>query len=556
MRYGNATRYNGRWPLAAGRWPLAAGRWPLALLVTLALTALAMLLLVPPAAAQNVDYDADDDSLIDITTLAQLKAIDFDRDGDGLQGSETVPNWAMHTAAFPNSASTMGCPAAGCTGYELLADLDFDTDGSGTVTTGDEYPDGFRIVNYNATLRGNGHTIANHKFHNSVSFSWGSRGFFDNIGSSGRIHGLALVNMDVRNTYGLSADPSFGGLVGVNNGRITGVYVTGSVTTVANPGGDVNLGGLVGRNNGFIGASYNAASVEMTGTASTSPHMGGLVGWNTGTVNAAYSTGAITTVRGNRLGGLVGSNFGGSARVRASYSLGRVSRTYTLIGVVGGAVGATVSGAQAQNVYHDSQRSGQGGGYTGSQLKQPTDYSGIYADWNVDIDGDTMTDDDPWDFGTRRQYPALKVDFDNDGTATPYEFGRQGRPNPNAPPPAPPPYNPAHDHPEIYQNARHQMATACEVRTTGTGDEAKSTSTLTFDLGSYTRPLTLALSLWDGTHFRSLQSQGIAMPELRREGRRATVEVVTDPAQTRFRLDSEYGLNLVLGYADCHTDDP
>ena len=100
------------------------------------------------------------------------------------------------------------------------------------------------------------------------------------------------------------------------------------------------------------------------------------------------------------------------------------------------------------------------------------------------------------------------------------------------------------------------MATSCAVQTTGTGDDAVSTSTLTFDLGDYTRPLTLALSLWDGTHFRSLQSQGISMPELRQEGQTATVEVVTDPAQTRFRLDSEYGLNLVLGYADCHTDDP
>ena len=36
----------------------------------------------------------------------------------------------------------------------------------------------------------------------------------------------------------------------------------------------------------------------------------------------------------------------------------------------------------------------------------------------------------------------------------------------------------------------------------------------------------------------------------------ATVEVVTEPAKTRFRLDGPYGLNLVLGYADCHTDDP
>ena len=35
--------------------------------------------------------------------------------------------------------------------------------------------------------------------------------------------------------------------------------------------------------------------------------------------------------------------------------------------------------------------------------------------------------DDPWDFGTDMQYPALKVDFDGNGEATAYEFGGQGR---------------------------------------------------------------------------------------------------------------------------------
>ena len=91
--------------------------------------------------------------------------------------------------------------------------------------------------------------------------------------------------------------------------------------------------------------------------------------------------------------------------------------------------------------------------------------------------------------------------------------------------------------------------------TTGTGDAAVTTATITFDLAEYTRPITLALSLWDRTHFRSLQSLGIAMPSLQRDGQMATVEVATDPARTRFRLDGPYGLNLVLGYADCHTDD-
>ena len=65
---------------------------------------------------------------------------------------------------------------------------------------------------------------------------------------------------------------------------------------------------------------------------------------------------------------------------------------------------------------------------TTDRLRTPTGYTGIYADWNVDVDGD-LTADDPWDFGAN-YYPALKVDFDGDGTATAAEFGKQREPGP------------------------------------------------------------------------------------------------------------------------------
>ena len=46
------------------------------------------------------------------------------------------------------------------------------------------------------------------------------------------------------------------------------------------------------------------------------------------------------------------------------------------------------------------------------------------------------------------------------------------------------------------------------------------------------------------------------MPPFERDGQTATVRVTTNPAQTRFLLDSiSPTTNLVLGYADCHTDD-
>ena len=255
---------------------------------------------------------------------------------------------------------------------------------------------------------------------------------------------------------------------------------------------------------------------------------------------------------------------GGS--VNQSYAYGSVTSTTNNYTLVGGLVGdrATFDGA-VNNSYYDSTTSGRsdtgkGAGHPTADLQSPLAYAGtIYSTWDVNVDG-VSGNDDPWDFGTASQYPALQVDFNDDGTDSAYEFGVQGRPDPAPRVQLPArgggqPYNWRTDHPEIYANARHGITATCEVETTGTGDEAITTSTLTFDLAEYARPITLALSLWDKTHFRSLQSLGIAMPELQRQGQTATVEVVTDPARTRFRLDGPYGLNLVLGYADCHTDD-
>ena len=70
-------------------------------------------------------------------------------------------------------------------------------------------------------------------------------------------------------------------------------------------------------------------------------------------------------------------------------------------------------------------------GRTTAQLQSPTGYTGIYRDWNADLDNADGDDDDAtgaddfWDFGTSSQYPALKADIDGDGTPTWQEFGGQ-----------------------------------------------------------------------------------------------------------------------------------
>ena len=56
--------------------------------------------------AGNQDYDGDDDGLIEIGTLAQLDALRYDLDSDGLVDGAT---WVPYYDAFPMGALEMGC---------------------------------------------------------------------------------------------------------------------------------------------------------------------------------------------------------------------------------------------------------------------------------------------------------------------------------------------------------------------------------------------------------------------------------------------------------------
>ena len=118
----------------------------------------------------------------------------------------------------------------------------------------------------------------------------------------------------------------------------------------------------------------------------------------------------------------------GDNRITASYATGAVSGPG---GSVGGFVGHAMPHDRVTASYWDTEASGvtRGGGGVGrttAALQEPTGYSGPYAAWDVDVDGDGVSDA-PWDFGTSSAYPALSVDADGDGMATWRELGLQGR---------------------------------------------------------------------------------------------------------------------------------
>ena len=445
-------------------------------------------------AAGSRDYDSDNDGLIDVGTLAQLDAVRYDLDGDGLVDGAT---WQPYYAAFPMGALEMGCPSDdGCTGYELTADLDFDTNNSGDADASDTYwnaragwaPIGNEGTPFTADFEGDGHTVANLFIDRSNE---------DGVGLFGAINrsvigGIGLTGVDV------TGGDAVGSLLGdAVYGLVRGSYATGSVS------GEDEVGGLVGRTWGLLEHNYAAVDVTgdelvggfvghqilnnligtyATGSVSGTAAVGGLAGAvsdTSQTILASYATGDVsgqgarlsesdsgliicdglgfftsagpvetTNSTGGGVGGLVGSSCG---VIEASYATGAVSGTAAVGGLVGSGrvrVGSSywdleTSGVRVgvgENDTNDngvidgaeSPRTGVGG-MTTAELQAPTDYTGIYETWNIDLNRSPFSDgevDDPWDFGTTTQYPALSVDFDGEDHATSQEFGYQLRAGP------------------------------------------------------------------------------------------------------------------------------
>ena len=201
---------------------------------------------------------------------------------------------------------------------------------------------------------------------------------------------------------GTSASKGYaGGLVGWNDGTIRSVYSRADVTAASHDANEGYAGGLVGLNDtsDTIEASYATGDVtadrgtDTTGAAENDSHAGGLVAVNKGTITASYAIGDGTAVGKNTdMGGLVAENASG-ATITASYSLGKQSATGTGTANTGGFAG-TGTGTITDS-YWDTTTSGIADdtdnaapeGKTTTELQSPTTETGIYANWDVNVDG-------------------------------------------------------------------------------------------------------------------------------------------------------------------------
>ena len=229
--------------------------------------------------------------------------------------------------------------------YQLGNDIDLSNyqDGEGWIPIGKDSP----FMGY---FDGNHNKITGLKINISDnSYGYAPVGLFGII-SGGEIKNIGVENIEIiinETDWGYA-----GGIVGMNGGKVSNSYSTGTINSLITAGGvvgyndygsivsncyssvsvscygwrwDFAAGGIIGENRGVVSTSYSTNLINGYNLS------GGIVGHNyEGTVSNCYSIGEVSSE--SCAGGIVGQNFGS---VTTCYSMAIVSSNYYLGGVVG-----------------------------------------------------------------------------------------------------------------------------------------------------------------------------------------------------------------------------
>ena len=356
------------------------------------------------AVCANDDIDDDNDGLIELCYLEDVDAMRHVLDGSGYWSSTAT------------NKVTTGCPLVEgeetCKGYELVRNLDFNDDDS-YISTANKVAwttaSGWRTIEglFTAALEGNGHALSN-LYISRTAEQRDETGFLQNNQGYIRNFGLADVNVSITRS---SLNRARGGiLVVVNAGSIMNCYITGNADykyiIIDNIPASVHSAGVASLNQGKISNVYMDMAVKWA------LREGLFVNVNTGEIANSYARGTINKVGFSFELGFVYKNNGSAAIINNVYYAVAVSGSGPIATYNDDA--ALISNSYWDNVKWQSNLSDaalqsrgrarvQGSrGFTTSKLQKPLapgkSKGKPYFEWR----------EENWDFGTRREYPALK----------------------------------------------------------------------------------------------------------------------------------------------------
>ena len=175
-----------------------------------------------------------------------------------------------------------------------------------------------------------------------------------------------------------------GGVVGLNNGLVSG---SKSMSTInANTGGESNLnaGGVVGYNSDTITSSFSLGDITLSASkaqdGSTSLCAGGVVGTNIGTVQDCYNTGKVSAsypvdeYKRAYAGGIIGNLDTIKSVVTCAYNTGAI----TASGMAGSILGHRENGTLRYCYYlAGTAGSAYGTSLTATQMQTQSSYTGF-----------------------------------------------------------------------------------------------------------------------------------------------------------------------------------
>ncbi len=340
--------------------------------------------------------DEDGDGLVDINYLEDLDAIRHQLDGSG------------YRASVGEDKITSGCPSEGCSGYKLLRDLDFnDVDSYRDAETNMGRWTGAGawqpiVGTFIGTFKGNNKTIANLRVRSNG-------GLFTVIGRNSRaayIDGIGLTGVDIRawSAAGIAAS--------CRRCTISNSYVMGNIEGIAAAAGLLNDINAARGGRSQISNSYFIGNVAVNGSSAVG---GGLVGDVDSdlTITDSYVVGEISGAQSNGfIGGLVGVRSSSLIEINNSYASVSATKDDVPQSLFGGNKDPNDKLAPtAQAVYLDGDISRAnvtlGESKRTVALQSPTSATGIYMRWR----SDNLGNSDNWDFGTTKQYPAVKYNL-------------------------------------------------------------------------------------------------------------------------------------------------